>query len=180
MVFSLDHSIEILERTPLVIEQILLGIDESWTMNNEGPDSFSPFDVLGHLIDGEETDWILRATLIRTSGEFVPFESYDRFRHYDRNKGKSVAELVAEFKTLRTKNISTVKNWNLTVDDLNLKGVHPELGQVTLRQLLSTWVVHDLGHISQTVRVMAKQYRSEVGPWKEYLTILDSGPRSSD
>lgn len=177
MEFSLEKAIQVLERTPAIFESLLSGISRDWSHCSEGPDSFSPFDVLGHLIDGEETDWIIRARLILESGPSRSFEPYDRFRHYQRNNGRSTEDLLDEFTSLRARNISVLRGWNLTESDLDRQGVHPEFGQVSLRQLLASWVVHDLGHIGQAVRVMAKQFDEEVGPWKAYLPVLQSGRR---
>jgi DinB superfamily len=147
-------------------------VGEGWARGTEGPDTFSPFDVVGHLIDGEETDWIPRARIILAQGPSRRFEPYDRFRHRSRNAQRTLASLVAEFENLRSANLDLVRSWQLTDQQLALEGEHPSLGAVTLRQLLATWVVHDLGHLAQVARVMAKQYRAEVGPWVEYLPVL--------
>src|SRR6185295_1649667 len=130
----------------------------------------------GHLIDGEETDWIPRARIIRAQGASLRFEPYDRFRHYERNKGRSIESLLAEFAVLRTKSVAELESWHLTAADLELPGEHPKFGPVTLAQLLSAWVVHDLGHIAQVSRVMAKQYRDTVGPWAAFLPIVTDRP----
>lgn len=172
MRFDLDRSIEVLSRTPASITALLDGLEDSWTRNNEGSDTFSPFDVVGHLIDGEETDWIPRAKIILARGERPTFEPYDRFRHRERNKGRSLASLLDEFERLRGDNIELLRSWNLSEGDLDLTASHPSLGTVTLSQLLAAWVVHDLGHIAQISRVMAKQYRDEVGPWVPFLPVL--------
>ena len=142
-------------------------------MANEGPDTFSPFDVLGHLIHGERTDWIPRARIILAQGPNRRFEPYDRFAQVRESAGKSVADLLDEFARLREENLAILRGWNFSERELALEGEHPELGPVSLRQLLATWVAHDLGHIAQTTRVMAKQYRDSVGPWREYLPVLD-------
>jgi hypothetical protein len=128
--------------------------------------------VVGHLIDGEETDWIPRARIILAGGSDPRFEPYDRFRHRTRNAGRTLESLLAEFARLRAGNLELLDSWRLTDAHLELPGVHPALGGVTLRQLLAAWVVHDLGHVAQVARVMAKQYRSAVGPWIEYLPVL--------
>ena len=172
MEFSLDLSIEVLRRTPATLEALLKGIDEAWARGTEGPETFSPFDVVGHLIDGEETDWIPRARMILAQGTERRFEPYDRFRHWKRNVGRTLESLLAEFAKLRAANLDLLRSWELTEARLELQGEHPALGPVTLRQLLATWVAHDLGHLAQIVRVMAKQYRSEVGPWAAYLPVL--------
>ena len=145
---------------------------EGWARGTEGPDTFSPFDVVGHLIDGEETDWIPRAQIILAQGTSRRFEPYDRFRHRARNAQRTLASLLAEFEKLRSANLDLVRSWKLSDQQLALAGEHPSLGAVTLRQLLATWVVHDLGHVAQVARVMAKQYRKEVGPWVQYVPVL--------
>ena len=161
MRFDIDHSIEILSRTPSAMRAMLDGVSDEWTRENEGPDTFSAFDVIGHLIDGEETDWIPRARIVMAQGENRTFERYDRFRHKSRNRDRSLASLLDEFQKLRGENIELVKSWNLTNDDLRLTAMHPALGTVTLAQLLSAWVVHDLGHIAQVSRVMANPFVSK-------------------
>ena len=172
MEFQLQKSIEILERTPRTLRSLLGGLSDSWLLNNEGPETFSPFDVVGHLIHGEETDWIPRAKIILEHGESRAFTPFDRFAFYEKSKGKSLEDLLTTFQRLREQNVEVLKGLNLAPEQLALKGTHPELGQVTLSQLLATWTTHDLGHLSQIVRVMAKQYGSEVGPWTEFLSIL--------
>ena len=173
MQFDLPHALEILERTPGTFRALMGGLSDAWTMPNEGPDTFSAFDNLGHLIHGERTDWIPRARIILAQGPDRRFEPYDRFAQYRESEGKSVAELLEEFTHLRAANLVTLRGWNLSDRELALEGEHPALGPVTLRQLLATWAAHDLGHIAQTARVMAKQYREAVGPWREYLPVLD-------
>ena len=178
--FRLDRSLDLLERTPAALAAMLDGLDDSWIRATEGPETFSPFDVLGHLIDGEETDWIPRARIILAQGESLRFEPYDRFRHKQRNAGRSPASLLKEFADLRKKNLKLLRSWKLTPKQLALPGEHPSLGPVTLAQLLAAWVVHDLGHIAQVARVLAKQYRDQVGPWTPYLPVLTDhlAPRS--
>ena len=178
MSFSIDKSIEILERTPVVIETMLKGISKDWVTKNEGPKTWSAFDIVGHLIHGEKTDWIPRMEIIlsnKTNKKFVPF---DRFAQFKNSKGKSLHQLINEFKKLRKNNISKLKSKRLQTKYLNKKGIHPAFGNVTLKQLLATWVVHDLNHIAQISRVMAKQYKKEVGPWKEYLKIIQQDRKS--
>ena len=173
MDFNLDKSIEILERTPVVLEKMLSGLSDEWVMNNEGKDTWSPFDVVGHLIHGEKTDWVIRMEIIlsdKANKKFVPF---DRFAQLKDNKGKKLAQLLKEFARLRKKNIQILKAKKLTKKDLNKTGIHPEFGRVTLEELLATWVTHDLTHIGQMVRVMAKQYKKATGPWSEYLPLLN-------
>lgn len=172
MQFTLDLSLEILERSPVTLQALLQDLPKPWIRGNEGPDTFSPFDVVGHLIDGEETDWIPRARIILSKGPNLRFEPYDRFRHLTRNTGRTLDSLLAEFADLRAGNVALLRSWKLTDAELDLPGEHPSLGAVTLRQLLAAWVVHDLGHLAQVARVMAKQYRTEVGPWVPYLPVL--------
>jgi hypothetical protein len=170
--FELTQAMDVLRRTPAALEALLQDIDENWARATEGPDTFSPFDVVGHLIDGEETDWIPRARIILARGPKLTFAPYDRFRHRTRNLERSLASLLAEFSRLRSANLELLRSWNPTAAQLALPGEHPSLGPVTLRQLLAAWVVHDLGHLAQIARVMAKQYRSEVGPWVPFLPVL--------
>jgi hypothetical protein len=169
-------STEVLERTPSVMFALLGGISDPWVSANEGPDTFSPFDVVGHLIDGEETDWMPRARIILAGGPDPRFEPYDRFRHRARNAERTMSSLLAEFTRLRSANLQELRSWNLGPPELALPATHPGLGRVTLRQLLAAWVVHDLEHIAQAARVMAKQYGSEVGPWVPFLPVLTDHP----
>jgi hypothetical protein len=173
MSFQLSEGIAVLERTPATFRALLGGLDESWTASNEGPDTFSPFDNVGHLIHGERADWIPRARIILAQGANRRFEPYDRFAQVRESQGKSMAQLLDEFARLREDNLAVLRGWKLSNRELALEGEHPELGPVTLRQLLATWVTHDLGHLAQTARVMAKQYGTEVGPWRAYLPVLD-------
>ena len=172
MNFDLELSTLALARTPGALHALLDGLPDSWTRGVEGPDTFSPFDVVGHLIDGEETDWIPRARIILARGSRPIFEPYDRFRHRARNVGRTLPSLLEEFGRLREESLAVLRSWDLAPDALELPGIHPSLGPVTLRQLLSAWVVHDLGHLAQVARVMAKQLREEVGPWEPYLPVL--------
>ncbi|HEU0302862.1 MAG TPA: DinB family protein [Longimicrobium sp.] len=173
MEFHLSDALEVLERTPAAFRALLGGLPDAWTAPNEGPETFSAFDNVGHLIHGERTDWIARARIILAQGPDRRFEPYDRFAQYRESQGKSLAELLDEFARLRAENLATLRGWELTDRELALRGEHPSLGTVTLRQLLSAWVAHDLGHLAQTARVMSKQYREAVGPWREYLPVLD-------
>lgn len=177
MRFELPRAIEVLRATPGCLRELCAGLGPEWTHAGEGPGTFSAFDSIGHLIDGEETDWMPRARLIRSASKQRRFEPYDRFRHRDRNRGRSLASLLEEFARLREANLAELEGWSLTDADLGLTGEHPEFGTVTLRQLLATWVVHDLGHIAQVARVMAKQYRGEIGPWAAYLPVVSDRPR---
>jgi uncharacterized damage-inducible protein DinB len=172
MNFTLEKSIQILERTPNVLAAMLQNISTDWTANNEGGESWSAYDIIGHLIHGEETDWIQRAEIILSKNPDKKFKKFDRFAQFEESKNKSLAQLLSEFKKLRAKNVQTLRSLNITDKDLQAKGIHPFFGEVSLSQLLSTWVVHDLNHIAQISRVMAKQYKEEVGPWIEYLKIL--------
>ena len=176
MNFDLDLSTEILARTPATLKALLDGLAGEWVRGTEGPETFSAFDVVGHLIDGEETDWIPRARIILARGANPHFDPYDRFRHRLRNQGRSLPSLLDEFARLRAANVELLRSWRLTAAALDLPGVHPSLGLVTLRELLAAWVVHDLGHVAQTARVMAKQYRDAVGPWVPYLPVLTDHP----
>lgn len=176
MEFAIAPSIEVLERTPAVLHALLGGISDPWVSGNEGPETFSPFDVVGHLIDGEETDWMPRARIILAGGPDPRFEPYDRFRHRTRNAERTMSSLLAEFARLRSANLSDLRALGLGPTELGLPGTHPGLGRVTLRQLLAAWVVHDLEHIAQAARVMAKQYGSEVGPWVPFLPVLTDHP----
>ncbi|WP_298997098.1 DinB family protein [Flagellimonas sp. S174] len=172
MIFELDKAIEILERTPSTIETLLDGISKEWLKHNEGDNTWSPYEIVGHLIHGEKTDWIPRAKIILSESQNKTFEPFDRFAQNKQGQKKTISELLKEFKKLRTENIKELQSLNIDEQALKKRGVHPELGEVNLKELLSTWVVHDLGHISQISRVMAKQYKEEVGAWKAYLGIL--------
>jgi hypothetical protein len=172
MAFDLSSSIDVLRRTPSALRELLRGLAEPLVRSNEGGETFSPFDVVGHLIDGEETDWIPRARIILAGGPEPRFTPYDRFRHRTRNRGRSLEALLDEFVDLRQGNITLLDSLKLTETQLALRGIHPQLGPVTLRQLLATWVVHDLGHLAQVARVIAKQHRDDVGPWVAFLPVL--------
>jgi hypothetical protein len=176
MNFDLARATEILERTPASLRGLLAGLPDSWSRVDEGPDTFSAFDVVGHLIDGEETDWIPRARVILAGGDDPRFEPYDRFRHRERNRGRTLESLLDEFKRLRADSLAALRSFGLTEARLDLPGNHPRLGRVSLRQLLSAWVVHDLGHVAQIARVMAKQYKDAVGPWVQFLPVLTDHP----
>lgn len=171
MHFNLQQSIPILERTPSVIRQLLSGLDSEWTTNNEGPETWSPYDVVGHLVHGEHNDWITRIkiTMNDNGGKYVPF---NRTAMFEESKGKSLAQLLDEFEAARQHSLGELKQLSIDEEDLNKTAIHPVFGTVTLRQLLSTWVAHDLSHIVQISRTMAKQYKEEVGPWKEYLSAM--------
>ena len=172
MRFALHEAIDVLRRTPATLNALLYGIGNALARRDEGPETFSPFDVVGHLVDGEETDWMTRARIILSDNPDKRFAPYDRFRHKARNVDRTLDSLLAEFTRLRAENLAELAAWNLTEDQLDLGGVHPTFGPVTLRELLATWVVHDLGHIAQIARVLAKQYRGDVGPWTPFLPVL--------
>ena len=173
MTFDLATGIAVLERTPATFRALLDGLPDVWITSNEGPETFTPFDNVGHLIHGERTDWIPRARIILTQGESRRFEPYDRFAQFRESQGRTLSDLLDEFARLRSENIATLRGFGLSERELALEGEHPAFGRVTLRQLLATWVAHDLGHLAQTARVMAKQYREAVGPWRAYLPVMD-------
>lgn len=172
MSFDLEAGLEVLERTPAVLDRWLRGLDAVWLEATEGPETWSPFDIVGHLVHGERTDWMGRARRILEHGPDRPFEPFDRFAQFEDSRGKSIGDLLDEFARLRTENLTALRALGLSEDRFDLEGTHPALGSVTLGQLLATWVVHDLGHIAQIARVMAKVNREEVGAWREYLPIL--------
>lgn len=172
MKYNLNQACEILQQTPRTLKSFLEHLSDKWIFCDEGNNTWSAFDIVGHLIHGEKTDWIIRLNVILDSSENKMFKPFDRFAQFQLSKEKTLIEMLNEFETLRNKNINTLKALHLTENQLNLKGIHPELGEVTLSQLLATWVVHDLGHIAQISRVMSKQYITEVGPWAEYLPVL--------
>lgn len=171
MEYAIDKALPILEKTPALLKLWLQGLSDEWIVNNEGGDTWSVYDVVGHLIHGERTDWMarIRKTLSDTDKEFVPF---DRFAQFNESKGKTLDQLLDEFATIRKQNLEEFRSLNISEQVLSKTGIHPSFGTVTLRQLLSTWVAHDLSHIAQIARVMAKQYKEEVGPWVEYLSIM--------
>ncbi len=173
MNFNLENGVAVLERTPAVLRSLLAGLPDGWTHTSEGPNTWSPFDVLAHLIDNEETNWMVRARIILAQGANRRFEPLERVGHPGSGEEKDLEGLLDRFTQLRARNLSDVKSLHLGDAQLKLTGVHPEFGSVTLAQLLSTWVVHDLGHIGQIVRVMSKQYRDAVGPWSVYLPVLN-------
>lgn len=173
MNYNIDQALEILEQTPNTLKQFLSNLSEEWIFCNEGEETWSAFDVVGHLIHCENTDWIPRLNIILSAKDDKTFEPFDRFAQFEDSKGKSMLDLLNEFEHLRIKNLDYLRSLNLTEKELSLIGNHPSLGEVTVKQLLATWATHDLGHIAQISRVMAKQYKDEVGPWVEYLSILN-------
>jgi len=172
MEYQLDEAKSVLQRTPATLNSLLRDLPDAWIVSNEGPETWSPFDVVGHLIHGEETDWIPRARIILADGENSSFVPFDRVAMFEKSKGKSLSELLETFERMRGENLRELDQMHLTPELLSKRGKHPELGIVTLSELLATWVVHDLGHIAQIVRVMSKQYGDAVGPWRAYLSIL--------
>lgn len=170
--FRLEDSVEVLRSTPATLRSLLGGLSEGWTRSDEGPDTWTAFDVVGHLIHGEQTDWIERLQIMLEHGESRPFTPFDRLAQFESSKGKTLDELLETFATLREQNLQTLAALNLQPEQLELRGTHPQFGTVTVRQLLATWVVHDLGHIAQIARVMAKRYSHAVGPWRAYLRVI--------
>lgn len=172
MEFKLEEALAVLERTPQTVSALLAGLPENWLSGDEGPDSFSARDVVGHILHGEETDWLPRVEIILKEGASRPFTPFDRFAFREKYRNLSLQELLERFAEIRAANLARVKELSLSAADLEREGSHPELGPVSMRQLLATWTVHDLAHLRQIARVMAKQYREEVGPWAKYLRVL--------
>lgn len=173
MTFDLAQGRAVLRTTPDTLRAMLATLGPTWVAATEGPDTWSPFDVVGHLVHGERTDWIPRAQIILGRGPDRRFTPYDRFAQFTESRGKSLAQLLDEFSILRAQNLATLDRWALGDTELDLTGEHPAFGTVTLRQLLATWVAHDLSHVAQIARVMARQYRDAVGPWRAYLPVMD-------
>ena len=173
MNFDLQEGVAVLERTPQVLRLLLGGLPDVWIRSNEGESTWGPYDVVGHLIHGERTDWIPRARIILAQGASRRFEPFDRFAQFEESRGKSLDDLLTEFAALRADNLQILRGLPLTDATFALEGEHPTFGRVTLRELLATWVAHDLNHIGQISRVMARQYADAVGPWKEFLPILN-------
>ena len=174
--FALDEAIAILSRTPATLDALLRGLPDSWLSANEGPDTWSAFDVVGHLIHGERTDWMPRVRRLLDEGESRAFDPFDRFAQAAESVGKSMDDLLDGFTSLRAASLRDLRALALTGDDLARTGRHPAFGVVTLRQLLATWVAHDLDHVTQIARVMARRYADEVGPWREYLRVINGQP----
>jgi hypothetical protein len=170
--FVMDEAIAILTRTPAALDAMLRNLPEGWIAAHEGGETWSPYDVIGHLIHGERTDWIPRARIILEHGEARVFEKFDRFAQFAASEGRTLASLLDEFAILRRHNLASLEALGVTEADLDRRGRHPELGVVTLRQLLATWVAHDLDHVVQISRALARQYSDEVGPWRAYLRII--------
>lgn len=172
MDFALEDAIPVLRRTPAVLRALLGDVPEPWIRGAEGPETWSPFDVVGHLIHGERTDWIPRTEILLKHGETRAFTPFDRFAQFEASRDKSLGELLDTFAELRAANLARLESLRLTPEDLDRRGRHPELGSCTLGELLATWVAHDLSHIAQIARVMGKQYTAAVGPWRAYLPML--------
>lgn len=175
MEHNLEHSLALLTRTPATLNTLLRDLPDPWTRRNEGEKTWCAFDIVGHLIHGERTDWMPRAKIILQFGEARAFDPFDRFAQEQESKGKSLAQLLDEFARLRSENLAELRAMNLQPADYARRGRHPALGVVTLSELLATWATHDLTHIHQLSRVMAYQYREAVGPWREYLGVLHCG-----
>jgi hypothetical protein len=170
--FDLESAIEILGRTPLIMKAWVSNLPEAWSSYKHSEDNWSAFDILGHFIHGEKTNWIPRAKIILQQEGTKEFEPFDRFAQYDDSKGKTIETLLDEFVLLREKNLDILRGFDLKPADWERQGIHPEFGVVTLKELISTWVVHDLDHIAQLAGEMAKRYTDEVGPWGPYLGVL--------
>ena len=174
MKFNLDDAISVLARTPDVLKSLLQGLPDELALGNEGEQTWSPFDVMGHLIHAEQTDWIPRARFILQFGESRAFDPFDRTAMFAQSQGKTLALLLDEFVAARRESLAVLNAMKLSANDLKKTGLHPDpaLGRVTLEQLLATWVAHDLGHLTQISRTLAKQYRDAVGPWRQYISLL--------
>jgi hypothetical protein len=179
MEHNLANTVSLLARTPAVLDALLRDLPEAWTLRNEGENTWSAFDVVGHLIHGERTDWMPRARMILQFGEGQTFEPFDRFAQRRESQGKSMGQLLDEFASLRAENLNQLRALNLQQKDLELRGRHPALGAVTLSQLLATWAAHDLTHLHQISRVLAQQYREAVGPFSAFLGVLKCAGHSS-
>jgi hypothetical protein len=177
--FKLDKTVAVLTRTPATLDALLRGLPESWVRSNEGKDTWSAFEIVGHLIVGERTDWMPRVRVILENGEARSFDPFDRFAQSKQSQNKSLEQLLDDFARLRRENLAALQALNLQPEDMSRRGRHPALGVVTLSQLLATWAVHDLTHVHQLSRVMAHQYRDAVGPWSAYLGVLQCSGHSS-
>ena len=174
--FALDEAAALLSRTPAALDALLRGLPNGWISAHEGGETWSPFDVVGHLIHGERTDWMARIAIVLEHGEARAFETFDRLAQFSESNGRRLESLLDEFEALRRENLRSLAALRLTEADLDRRGRHPQLGPVTLRQLLATWVAHDLDHVMQVSRVLARQYSDEVGPWRAYLRIISGTP----
>ena len=173
MDYQNDEAVAILRRTPPTLKALLTGLPEAWTTSTEGSGTWSAYDIVGHLLAGEEADWIERTRIILEHGEQRPFDSFNRTAMFEDYQGFSLEQLLSAFEEARNKNLETLRDFNITPEKLALRGTHPALGTVTLSQLLATWVAHDLNHMGQIVEVMSRQYADAVGPWIAYLGILN-------
>ena len=174
--FTVEDACALLERTPVVLDAWLRGLPDAWLSANEGPDTWSAFDIVGHLVHGERTDWMPRVHRLLEHGEAMAFDPFDRFAQFTESRGKSIDTLLDDFAGLRAGSVAQLRGLALTSAHLDRTGRHPAFGVVTLRQLLATWTAHDLDHITQVARVMARQYSDEVGPWREYLRVVNGRP----
>lgn len=179
MEHNLTQTIALLSRTPAVVDALLRDLPEAWTLTNEGENTFNAFEVIGHLIHGERTDWMQRAKIILQFGEAKPFPPFDRWGHVRESQGRSIGQLLDEFARLRAENLNELQALNLQPSDFERRGQHPSLGVVTLSQLLATWAAHDLTHLHQISRIMAHQYREAVGPWSRYLGVMQCDGHSA-
>jgi len=169
---TLSHTIAVLSRTPAALNALLRDLPDFWIFRNEGGETFTAFDVIGHLNHGERADWMVRAKIILQHGESQPFPKFDRHAQVLESQGKSLAELLDDFAGLRAKNLDDLRALNLQPEDFHRRGQHPALGPVTLDELLCTWAAHDLTHLHQLSRLLAYQYRESVGPWSRYLGVM--------
>jgi hypothetical protein len=174
MKFSIKNTIEILERTPNVLHSLLYNVGNDWTTHNEGGETWSPYDVIGHLIHCDEYSWLPRIEIVLSESIAKKFDVLDRFAQFEKSKDKNINQLLDEFITIRLACVAKLKTLNLTEEQLSKIATHPDLGSVTLSQLISAWTIHDLDHLSQISRVMAKQYKDEVGPWIKYFRIINN------
>lgn len=172
MKFEFDRSIASLQRTPAVLDALLIGVPEDWLRADEGKDTWSPYQVIGHLIHNERTDWLPRIKIILSDRADKTFEPFDRFAHLAFDSSIAIGQLLHQFKELRNNSLNEIRALEISSSMLSKTGIHPALGTVNLKELLAAWTIHDLGHIGQITRVMAKQYKGEIGPWKEYLSVL--------
>ncbi len=177
--FKLDEAIAILSRTPVTLDALLRGLPSTWVLRNEGKDTWSAFDIVGHLIVGDRTDWMPRVRIILENGEARAFDPFDRFAQFRESENRSLDQLLEDFARLRKENVAALRGLNLREEDLSRRGRHPALGAVTLLELLATWAVHDLTHLHQLARVMAHQYGEAVGPWSAYLGVLQCNGHSA-
>jgi hypothetical protein len=173
MKFDLERSIELLSATPASLRALLAGLSDEWTASQGDRDNWEPYDIIGHYIYAEEADWIPRAKVILAQADDRTFPPFDRYGQFERSDEESLTDRLDEFERIRRENIAILRSWELVDEELDLKGVHPQFGEVSLRELIATWVVHDLTHIRQIATVMAKRYDEAVGPWKAYLSILN-------